>query len=394
MSHVISMNSADRDIEATYDLVHQAAMSGIDKDADDWHDHPMFRTDLPNDVDEDRYLSMFQHVMYKDETPETLAVHFKELGNELFRSGKHNWLAAANWWTRGLEEKTKDDKLRSVLHSNRATVSLGLGQYQKAALDANWAIKYDHTNKKAFLRAAHAYQGMSNWDKAIEAAKAGLEITPESDPIHKPLQEVVDKVTEEMNAIEKRVSTYYDSLHHISNFLKQQNISVGRFLHSWMGNWETLLRFDEDKNESIWPIAITFDEVLQVDFVEGYSETAKLSELLKMVLPGSVDGVESPPWDTEQRYKTNTVILYVQTSAVAWEWGRQTKKRSAKNIEVNPECSLKQIFSNPDYIVPGYPIIGIAVLGSTFAKRLNIESQILPNGKTAPATPQPDTEAK
>lgn len=113
-----------------------------------------------------------------------------------------------------------------------------------------------------------------------------------------------------------------------------------------------------------------------------------------MILPGSIDGVEAPPWDTQNRYKTNTIVLYVQTNSVAWEWGRQTKKRASKYIEVNPECTLKQIFSQPDYIVPGYPILGIAVKGSRFAKNLKIEAQIMPNGQLGPASQQPEKEVK
>lgn len=383
--------SEQRDIDATYDLVHQAAMSGIDKDIDDWKSHPMFRNCLPEDVDNDKYLSCFQTVMYEGETHDTLALHFKELGNELYRSGKQNWLAASDWWTRGLEENPTDLKLRSILHSNRATVSLGLQQYQKAALDADWAIKYDMTNKKAFLRAAHAYQGMNNWDKAISAAKAGLENLNEKDPLYKQFQDVITNVTKQMNSIQQRTQSYLDSLNACNSFFKKEGISVGKTPNTWMGNWNLSLRFDEEKNQTIWNIAIEYDEVLQIDFVEGYLCGEKLGNLISQILPGITKGVESPPWDTDHRYTVQDTIIYVKTNAAPWQWGRKVTKRASRNVEIHPDCTLNNIFAIPDYVVPGYPILYLAVRKSIFAKSLNIVERITPSGKEK-VEPIPDDQ--
>jgi hypothetical protein len=35
-----------RDVDAAIDVVHQAALSGIDRDDGDWRGHPMFRADV------------------------------------------------------------------------------------------------------------------------------------------------------------------------------------------------------------------------------------------------------------------------------------------------------------------------------------------------------------
>ncbi|KAH0788073.1 tetratricopeptide repeat domain 4 [Histomonas meleagridis] len=374
--------SEQRNIDATYDLVHQAAMNGVDKDEEDWRIHPMFRTDLPEDVDNDKYLSCFQTVMYENETHDSLALHFKELGNELYKSGKQNWPAASSWWTRGLQENPSDPKLKSILHSNRATVSLGLQQYQKAVLDANWAIKYDKTNKRAFLRAAHAYQGLSDWDKSLAAAKAGLEITPEEDPMHKQFEDVIKNVSEQVNSIQKRTHSYLESLNACNNYFKKRNYSVGKLPFSWMGNWDLALCFDEDKNETIWPVAVAYDEVLQIDFIEGVSESTRIIDLVSMMLPGLVKGVESPPWDSiEKRYQIDSIIVYVVTNCCNYQWGRTTKSRAQKNLEVSMECTLNDIFVQPDYVIPGYPILYIAVRNSVFADKLNICEELTPDGR-------------
>ena len=374
---------SDQEVEATYDLVHQAAMNGVDSvfKSEDWRKHPMFLTELPEDVDNDRYLGAFQHLTYDNETPDTLAANFKEIGNELFRQGKQQWLTAANWWSRALEEKMTDKKLRSILHSNRATVSLGLGQYQRAALDANWAIENDKYNKKAYVRAAHAYQGMGNWDKAIAAANAGLEIMEENEPLAKQLKEVLEKANSQIQNGTKRTAQFFTSITACSSFFKKVHFSIGEFSHSWQANWDLILQFDEDKEETIWPLAMAFDEVLQVDFCESYPETTPLKNIIEMAFPGVNKDATSPTWDTQERYKTDTIITYVVAHATKARWGRETKPGQQENVMVDQNSCLKDIFIQKDYVIPGYPIICFAVKKSDFASNLNIKEIILPGGK-------------
>lgn len=372
----------DREVEATYDLIHQAALSGVDSvfKSEDWRNHPLFRTDLPKDVENDRYLGAFQHVTYDGETPDSIAANFKEIGNNCFRSGKQGWLTAANWWSRALEEKITDNKLKSVLFSNRATVSLGLGQFQRAALDANWAIENDKFNRKAYLRAAHAYQGISDWDKAISAAKAGLEIVDESDPMRKQLQEVVDNCEKQRGDISNHVAQFFTSITACDSFFKRENFAIGEFHHSWQGNWNLLLQFDEEKNETIWPIAISYEEVLQVDFCDAFHEKTPLIKLLEMIFPGVLPEAQYPNWDTEKRYRVPAIIPYVQTYAVQSRWGSKANEGDKKFVMLSPNATLHDLFTQKDYIIPGYPILMIAVKGSEFFEKLGIKEIILPGG--------------
>jgi tetratricopeptide (TPR) repeat protein len=373
----------DREIEATYDLVHQAALAGIDRnrDEEDYRDHPMFRTELPDDVDNDRHLSCFQHLLYEGQTPDTLALHFKELGNELYKSGRQNWSMAAHWWTRGLKENPTDLKLRSILHSNRATISLALQQYQKAALDADWAIKYDTSNRRAYIRAAHAYQGMCNWDKALGAANAGLEILPADDPLRVDLEKVIQTVTTELSAVNGRITNFFRAINACSSYFTKRGLSVGRFAYTWMANWDLVLKFDEDNDETIWPLVICYDEVLQVDFVDGVGEKTPLRVVLEMILPGKVPDVKAAAWDTDESYKVDTVQLYVSTNHVISEWGRRVKPTAAGNLAIDPEVTLRDVFAQKDYVVPGYPILYIAVRGSRFANGLGIAETLTPRGR-------------
>lgn len=373
----------DKEMDATYDLLHQAAMSGVDSvfKSEDWHCHPLFLTKLPKDIENDRYLGAFQHVTYDGETPDSVAKNFKDIGNDLFRQGRQNWMVAANWWSRALEEKMTDKKLRSVLHSNRATVSLGLGQYQRAALDANWAIENDKFNKKAYVRAAHAYQGMGNWEKAVAAAKAGLELMEESDPLAKQLQAVIENANTQMSSGSKRTTQFFTSIVACSRFFDKSNFSIGEFSHAWQANWDLVLQFDEDKNETIWPIAIEFDEVLQVDFCDAFMEKTPLIDLISMAFPGLKKESTAPLWDTQERYKVDNIVMYVKTHETKYRWGRETKKGDVKNVIVDQKACLRDIFIQKDYVIPGYPILYFCVKRSVFVGSLNLEEIIEAGGK-------------
>ena len=374
---------SDNEVEATYDLVHQAAMNGVDSvfKSEDWRRHPMFLNELPEDVDNDRYLGAFQHLTYDNETPDTIAANFKELGNDLFRQGKQHWLTAANWWSRALEEKMTDKKLRSILHSNRATVSLGLGQYQRAALDANWAIENDKYNKKAYVRAAHAYQGMGDWDKAIAAANAGLEIMEEKDPLAKQLKDVLENANNQIKNGSQRANQFFSSVTACASYFSKVRFSIGEFCQHWQANWDLILQFDEDKEETIWPLAMAFDEVLQVDFCEAFPEKTPLKNIVNMAFPGVNADATAPLWDTQGRYKTDTVIVYITTHATKGRWGRETKPGQQENILIDQDACLHDIFTQKDYVIPGYPIIYFAVKNSDFIAQLNLKEVILAGGR-------------
>jgi hypothetical protein len=220
---------------------------------------------------------------------------------------------------------------------------------------------------------------MAKWDKALSAATAGLELIAEGDPLRGQLTKVVATVREEVGAVDRRVAVYFGALESCDQYFKRRRIAVGQFGHSWMGNWELSLRFDEEKNQTIWPIVVVYDEVLQVDFVEGWLESTPFRELLAMMIPGA--GGQPPPWDTEGRYRLETVIVYVAERAVEVKWGRRDVAGEAGNVEIDPECSLSDVFAQPAYVVPAYPVIGVAVRQSRFARELRIQEKVTKSGR-------------
>ncbi|XP_034521666.1 tetratricopeptide repeat protein 12 isoform X4 [Ailuropoda melanoleuca] len=101
-----------------------------------------------------------------------LADALKEKGNEAFARGDYK--AAIVCYSEGLD-KLKDMK---VLYTNRAQAYLKLGDYQKAVVDCEWALKCDEKCTKAYFHMGKAHLALKNYSVARECYQKILEIKP------------------------------------------------------------------------------------------------------------------------------------------------------------------------------------------------------------------------
>lgn len=65
--------------------------------------------------------------------------------------GKKHYADAIDCYTRAIDQKVLSDSEHSVLFSNRAHVNLLLGNYRRALMDAEEAIKLLPTNVKVLI---------------------------------------------------------------------------------------------------------------------------------------------------------------------------------------------------------------------------------------------------
>ncbi|XP_037697409.1 tetratricopeptide repeat protein 12 isoform X2 [Choloepus didactylus] len=97
----------------------------------------------------------------------------KEKGNEAFAKGDYE--TAVLRYSEGLE-KLKDMK---VLYTNRAQAYIKLGDYQKALVDCDWALKCDEKCTKAYFHMGKAHQALKSYSASRECYQKILEINPE-----------------------------------------------------------------------------------------------------------------------------------------------------------------------------------------------------------------------
>ncbi|XP_044113792.1 tetratricopeptide repeat protein 12 isoform X1 [Neovison vison] len=102
-----------------------------------------------------------------------LADALKEKGNEAFARGDYE--AAIVCYSEGLD-KLKDMK---VLYTNRAQAYLKLGDYQKAVVDCEWALKCDEKCTKAYFHMGRAHLALKNYSVARECYQKISEINPQ-----------------------------------------------------------------------------------------------------------------------------------------------------------------------------------------------------------------------
>ena len=75
----------------------------------------------------------------------------QEKGNQYVKSGKKHYADAIDCYTKAINQKALRDSENSVIYANRAHVNLLLGNYRRALMDAEEAIKLCPTNIKVVI---------------------------------------------------------------------------------------------------------------------------------------------------------------------------------------------------------------------------------------------------
>ncbi|KAL6090964.1 hypothetical protein STEG23_014512, partial [Scotinomys teguina] len=101
-----------------------------------------------------------------------LADALKEKGNEAFVKGDYE--TAIFYYSEGLG-KLKD---MQVLYTNRAQAYIKLGDYEKALVDCDWALKCDEKCTKAYFHMGKAHLALKNYSKSRECYQKIAEINP------------------------------------------------------------------------------------------------------------------------------------------------------------------------------------------------------------------------
>lgn len=175
MSHEDSGNSSSDDDDIDW----SPRALNYEKDlSKDTLNHIVFANELSADrLQNDPNLHALQSLIYDETTPLERAQTFKENGNEAFKAKTPLALQnAAVFYSRALDEKFDDDKLRALLLSNRAQCQIGLQNYGHGLEDCERALALDPACVKARMRAVLASQRIRRWDKVMEHSSAALEL--------------------------------------------------------------------------------------------------------------------------------------------------------------------------------------------------------------------------
>ncbi|KAJ3003097.1 UNVERIFIED_CONTAM: hypothetical protein HDU68_005883, partial [Siphonaria sp. JEL0065] len=128
------------------------------------------------------------------DTSSLSAEELKGLGNKAFSAGNHP--VAIRFFTDAIAK----DSSNHVLYSNRSASYASIRNYSKALLDAEETVKINPSWAKGYSRKGAALHGLGEYEEAIEAYKAGLELEPGNALLKKGLEEAEALAFEEKNA--------------------------------------------------------------------------------------------------------------------------------------------------------------------------------------------------
>lgn len=102
-----------------------------------------------------------------------MSLSLKDQGNAAFKASE--WAKARDLYTQALEEDNKSEAAAS-LFANRAASYTHLGQYDRALLDANSAIKCRPTWSRGYARRAEAFSYLQSFEYAQASCKSHVEL--------------------------------------------------------------------------------------------------------------------------------------------------------------------------------------------------------------------------
>ncbi|TYZ58612.1 hypothetical protein PybrP1_004359 [[Pythium] brassicae (nom. inval.)] len=349
-----------------------------------------------------------QALIEEGETAESLALHWKNRGNKAFADAKRNrqyFPDAIKFYTDALayalkalalpaEERDASfdmPELTSVIYNNRAAVHLELRNYASCRSDAALAIRYDPTAVKAYYRGAKASRMLRKPDDTLRYCAEGLKRDPENRlllSLHKEGKQLVHEI---------RLENYKKELEHkkrraatdtYRQLCEARAVRVGRALvdDERVRQYEGKATLDAASGVLVWPVLFLYDEHNTSDFVQAFGEHDAFIEHLANMFP------EDGPfcdWDDKHEYAASRLVVYAAANVVlpfasAEEWHvalsgekesdddearrlRREEQHDAKAqvwLSVSPFCTLQQLLSHQQYVVPGIPVVNVFVRGS------------------------------
>lgn len=360
-------------------------------------------------VEGDEMVEAIQALIEEGETAESLALHWKNQGNDMFADAKRAhrgyFQNAMQYYTDALSyaykaltlpEEERDlsydmKELTSQILSNRAAVHLELRNYGSCRADAAKAVNFDPTNVKAYYRGARASKMLRKPADTLRYCKEGLKHDPENKLLLKLQKEglkLVEELRVEKQQRERERMRRRALTDKYRKLCASRGVRVGRALvdDERVRQYEGKADLDPDSGVMYWPVLFLYDQHGTSDFVQFFGENDSLIEHLANMFPEDGPFAE---WDTNEEYVASKLVVYAAADMVLpfaspkeWHVGlsgekeeedeeviriRREEKHEAKSqywIELSPFCTLQQLLSHEKYVVPGVPVLNVFVRGS------------------------------
>ncbi|GFQ79442.1 tetratricopeptide repeat protein 4 homolog [Trichonephila clavata] len=318
-------------------------------------EHPLFRTKpLGEDEEMPALFEALQQLKYdpSENTPEELAMAYKEDGNTTFKAKKYRW--AVDSYTKGIEAKCENNELNAQLYANRATSHYHIGNYEKALKDAIESKKFKPDHLKAYQRGAMCCFQLKEFDDCISWCDEGLQVAPED----KNLMEMKKKSVEEKRIIEqnKKSSRAQEvkkkkDLKMLKRAMKARGIVLAdeNFENSIVHPTLQYAQVHLKAGRLVWPVLFMYPEYGTTDYIHEFHEDASLLDHLNIMFKPD----EPPEWDSKHEYIVENLQVYFSDVLCI--------------IPVKKTKTLAQILRHKRFkVTQGTPCLIVTVRGSKF----------------------------
>ncbi|KAG7388434.1 Tetratricopeptide repeat protein 4 [Phytophthora boehmeriae] len=360
-------------------------------------------------VEGDEMVEAIQALIEEGETAESLALHWKKQGNDMFADAKrahrgyfqnalkyYSDALAYAYKAMALPKEEQDEsynmkELTAQILSNRAAVQLELKNYASCRSDAAKAINFDPSNVKSYYRGAKASKMLRKPADTLRYCKEGLKLDPENKLLLNLQKEGVKLVEELRKEKQKREIERMKRRALTDKYRKlcaARGVRVGRALveDERVHQYEGKADLDPENGIMYWPVLFLYDQHGTSDFVQFFGEQDSFIEHLANMFPEDGPFAE---WDTNQEFVASKLAVYAAADMVIpfsspKEWHvalsgekeeddeevvrlRREEKHEAKTqfwMEISPFCTLQQLLTHDQYVVPGVPVLNIFVRGS------------------------------
>ena len=364
-------------------------------------------------IEGDVMVEAIQALTEEGETAQTLAIHWKSKGNEMFMDAKkYNRMYFDNalaYYTDALsyalkaqdapEEELVEDiavpELISTILSNRAAVHLEIRNNGSCRSDCARAIKHWPRNIKAYYRGAKASIRLRKPEDALVYVSVGLKMDPANDTLPKlktQAESLLVAVEQERAIEEQKRQARCDQTNAYRRLCQERMIRVGSAIitDNRVAEHQGKVHVEED-GVLYWPVLFLYSEYGQSDFVNMFGENDMFIEHLANMFP---EGGPYCPWDERADYVASRLSIYLTANVVVPletedEWHvalsgqtetdtqmqhreRQEEILDSKNtfwLRVSPFCTLLQVLQHEQYVVPGIPVVSIVVRDSNHEKQ-------------------------
>jgi len=327
------MKQMDKDLEEHFRKLEEKAKGREGKrmeggwSEENWEEemqnHPFFNQGWKEGKELSPMMKGLQDLKYSpdENTPEELAVNYKEDGNFNFKCKKYRFAVAS--YTEGLLAKSSDTLVNTQLYTNRAASQHHIGNYRSSLHDCEKAVSLTSGHMKALLRGAQCCLALKRFDDCQTWCDRGLKIDPKhsellkirSDSVRLSKEKERDErkramIEKKKKAEEKKILDEIRSRGIKVEQKKGVELSLSDLEPCHPAAVQNPVHLDSNTGELVFPVLFLYPEFGETDFIEEFRESEALQQHIEVMFG---EGVERPPWDTENRYRPASLVVYLES---------------------------------------------------------------------------------